>query len=279
MRKWLLVCVIWLGCLQVRAQFPFYEGAGVSAAAGTWSHTYFSPGGRIIVPSMLAGSSGFNIRLQAGRPYFLKGLSAMHADLSLAVSPVSGLAFHFSRFGNQFFRETNAAVATGRKIGRRLGIGLAFGLNHHHQVYFGSQTVYSVGGNLHWTHKGTGAGIFYHSSAGLKPGSENNAVTGKDYIVGGGLGKDWSESLYGDINFYYQAGVGMAGWASMQYRFITPALIAIRVDSRPLRYSFEAGYTLKPYALMVTGGWHPVLGWTPGIAIQFRTPAKKQEHE
>lgn len=269
MREWLLVGVIWLGCLHGSAQIPFFQKAGLAEPAGTWSHLVFSPGTRLLLPSMLAEDAGFRVRVQTARPYFIKDLSMVRADAIVPISPASGFAVMAGRYGNEYFRETAAALAAGRKLGRRIGAGLVFGLGNSRQMYFGRHSVFRAGGSIHWSKNGTGAGLFFHSELG----------PGRGLVAGGGLGRDWSDSFYADINFYYQSQLGLATWVSVNYHFLTHAILVLKVETKPLRYSFETGYTLKAYSLLVTGGWHPDLGLSSGFGIQFRKPSGKQADE
>ncbi|MFD2527904.1 hypothetical protein ACFSQD_18920 [Flavihumibacter stibioxidans] len=279
MKLWLVVCIVWLGFLQIRAQLPAFRETGWHASAGSWSHLLFSPAGRLITPSMLAEKPVLAIRTHANRPFFISGLSSVQADASIPVSENAGMALRLDRYGNEFFRETGAALATGLKIGQRIGVGLSFGVKRYRVIYFGSSSVFQAGGSIHWSGNNAIAGFFIHSLINGPHFATPDSNVRNTIIAGTGIGRTWAGSLYTDINFYYFTGEGIAGRASLQYQILSAVLLAMQVETKPLRYGFEAGYTLKEYALMVTTGWQPSLGWSPGIAIHFRKPSKRKENE
>jgi hypothetical protein len=63
--------------------------------------------------------------------------------------------------------------------------------------------------------------------------------------------------------------------AGMQYKFLTQLLARIGISSATSSAWLGIGFKLKSFRLDLTAGYHPQLGITPGLLLEFNFNSKE----
>jgi hypothetical protein len=251
---------------QAQAQFRLNE---LPASAAIFSSQFASPSAALINPAALANLPGAGLMLFARRPYAIAALSElqMHAAFPLSVS--SGVYGGCRRFGTDYFSEICLATGYGLLLSKQLQIGINFQYTTAKPKGFLKNSTLVAGFSANYSGSQFTTGVFF------KYGLTNFAYIPDRYTMAGlGIGKDWSPQLYTDVLIYFDSAIGWAEVISVQYELAPAWLIALRVETRPFRYTFETGYRRHRLSLRISSEWHPQLGFSPGIVLAYSLSSK-----
>ncbi|MBZ5857121.1 hypothetical protein [Flavihumibacter profundi] len=257
-----------------KAQNGYLTLKGWQPAAGTWSHIFNSPAAPFVNPAAFASLSRPALLLVSQKPFYINELSELQAFAGWPVANGSGAGLVISRFGNASFNEIHYGLGYGLHLNSHWQLGVSFLYLTGKFSGFSARSGLQAATGLQWFNNGFSAGLFYHSAAIQLP-----YKTSRLWLIGGGMGKDWSGQLYTDGSVYFTVYEGLVASISLQYQLLEAWRLAIRIQSNPLRYGFESGYFHKAISLRIYSEWHPQIGWSPGLVLGISKKQKTAAHE
>jgi hypothetical protein len=270
---WALVDLFILS-FTVKAQNGYLALKGWQPSAGTWSHIFNSPAAPFGNPAAFASLASPAILLVSQKPFYIKELSELQAFAVWPVTQGSGAGLVFSRFGNASFSEIYSGLGYGLHLNSHWQLGVSFQYQYSKFSGFSVRSGLQAATGFQWFNNGFSAGLFYHCAAIQLP-----YKTSRLWLIGGGMGKDWSGQLYTDGSVYFTVYEGLVASISLQYQLLEAWRLAIRIQSNPLRYGFESGYFHKAMSLRIYSDWHPQIGWSPGLVLGISKRQKTAAHE
>ncbi len=240
-------------------------GELLPASAGAWSRVFHSPAAALINPAVLGMPSAPAVVLVSKRPFLVKDLSAMQLYATHPDAGQGNIFIGCYRFGNPFYAELTLSAGYGLQLYKWLQLGIA--AHGTFSKVKGSVRSFAImpAISLQYSKGQTLGGIFmqYRSSPALP-------IPAPYWIVGAGIGRDWSGQLYTDLILYYSYQNGFNSMVSVQYQVLQAWCLAFRVQTRPFRYSFETGYQKNRFSIRVCTDWHPQMGFSPGILLCYQ---------
>lgn len=254
-----------IGCLFISIMLKgqlnaFHE---LHPAASPLSKHFISPTAFFLFPASLGFESAYAVRLSADRPFFVPGLSSTSIGGILPIFSGTALGLSFSSSGNDHLKYFEPVIALGQKVSANCSIGALFKFKHVAVRSLGSFSIPMCGISLRRNFRGWQSGITFSVEKNQVP------VNRLSYATSFGIGKDWSEELYTDINFITWSG-GKSVFSSFRYLGISAIVIGVSWQSKPGQYAFEAGWQLRGWQICVHSKWHPQIGWSPGISFSYR---------
>lgn len=178
-------------------------------------------------------------------------------------------------FGFSDYNETQIGLAYGRKLGSKVDIGAQFNYNGIRISGYGNATAVSfeLGTVLHITDK-LHAGVHVANPVGGKFGKDQQEKLSSVYATG--LGYDASENFFVSAEIEKEEDQPVNVNAGLQYKFLPQLLARAGISSATSSGWIGLGLTIKSLRIDVTAGYHPQLGVTSGLLLQF-SPQKNNQ--
>lgn len=217
----------------------------------------------------LAQLNRFSAGVFAERRFLLESL---HLFSFAAVIPTSSGSFGISssRLGYAAFNRTQAGLAYGRSLGKKLDIGIqADYLAMHIREYGNTSAVTFEGGMIfHFSDQWhAGARVFNPLRQGYNrlPEEKIPAL----YTLGSGF--ELSEKFYAGLEAVAETGTKTLLRFFMHYRPHPRFILQGGLATEPGGHFIGMGLLLKNLRMDFTGSYHPQLGVTPGAGIIFQS--------
>jgi hypothetical protein len=271
MRTVRLICVLLIH-LQVHGQLSHVQLENSYITAGAYSHHFRDAFSFVVNPACLGEIQNFQSGLLTERKWMLKELD--NAEIT-SCFPVrgGGLGLALQHSGDADYREQSLALAYGIKAGR-LQIGTEF--NYLLDQAIGYE-VNSFGDAL--------AGICFHVSdkltAGWVLGLPVFGIAGKTNPERGpqffnmGFGYEWRPDLFMSIQIEKESGLPVDITVYTEYRYGEQFFFAFGINGMAGAIYFKSGWKKNRLGIQIYSLFEPVLGFSPGFAIQWESKNRK----
>jgi len=177
-------------------------------------------------------------------------------------------------YGFSDYNETQLGLAYGRKLGSKVDIGAQFNYNGIRISGYGNASAISfeLGTVLHITDK-LHAGVHVANPVGGKFGKDQQEKLSSVYATG--IGYDASERFFVSTEIEKEEDHPVNVNAGLQYKFLPQLLARIGISSATSSGWVGLGIMIKSFRIDVTTGYHPQLGITPGLLLQFNFNSKE----
>ncbi|ULQ53030.1 hypothetical protein [Flavihumibacter fluvii] len=271
MHKIVLLLLFILRLTGLHGQHPM---DAIPPSSAIWSQLFRSPAATLVNPAALSLPAPPALVITSKRPYSIDALSEVQFHSSFNIAEHSGMFIGCRRFGNNYFSELAISLGYGIQLNQSMQLGITVQQSTNKVNGFDKSTAIIPGASLQWTSINFTGGLFLQY--GFLPAP---SLPARYWILGAGIGKDWSTGLYTDLTVSYGAGTGVRVMASFQYEFVKSWRIAISLQTNPSRYSFETGYQYKQINFGICSDWHPQLGWSPGVLLGFTGTPKNNRND
>jgi hypothetical protein len=220
----------------------------------------------------LAQVNGLAAGLYGERRFMLDELSNYSAIAAVPLKAGNfGLKANYAGFTD--FNETQIGLAYGRKLGKKVDIGLQFNYNAILINNYGSSSAISfeLGAILHLTEK-LHAGLHISNPVGGKFGKDEHEKLSSLYTVG--MGYDASDKFLISTEIQKEEDQPVNVNAGFQYKIASQLLVRAGISSATSTIWAGVGLSLKSLRLDIVTGFHPQLGVTPGIMLLFTGKSK-----
>lgn len=205
------------------------------------------------------------------RRFLLTELNLYQAAFALPASS-GNFGLKTSYYGFSDYNETQVGLAYGRKLGKKVDVGVQFNYNSLRINSYGNASAinFEIGTILHLTEK-LNAGIHVYNPVGGKFGKNNNEKIASDYTFG--FGYEASNKFFVSAEIEKEENQPVNVNAGMQYRFLPQLMARAGIATATSNAFFGFGFFLKSFRIDVTAAYHPELGVTPGLLLLFNLPS------
>lgn len=240
-----------------------YLHAGTYSLQHTDAFSFFSN------QATLANINSFTAGVYGERRFMLKELSLYHA--AVVVSTGSGnFGLRGGYFGGATNNETQAGLGYGRKLGKKVDIGVQFNYYNVQLSGYGNASAINVE-----------AGLLYHITdqmhLGLHTYNPTKVALGKNgeeklaAIYNLGFGYEPSEKFFISAEAEKINDEPVNINAALQYKFTDVLLARGGVSTGNQIIFFGLGMHLKGFRLDATASFQPHLGVTPGLLLIYNS--------
>lgn len=277
MKKKLFLSCFWVAPFLVKGQFA--RSSASFAYAGPFACSRFQPNtlSTTVNPAALARITQSSMVIYGERKFNFPELSSVHALLGLVTGSGNrfGLSAHHSGFSS--YNESQAVMGYGRPLGNKADIGIQF---NYHSIRIGngygnaSAITADAGILLHLSEK-LHTGFYCRNPVGGKFGKESGEKI--PLVVGFGWGYDVSENFFIGASVEQEEKQPVRPEIGLQYRFVPQAWARIGIGAATGEGWIGLGYQLKKFGVEINAAYHPYLGFSPGLLLQFQFSHKEKE--
>lgn len=221
----------------------------------------------------LAQLENISAAVYGERKFLLTELNSYTTVIGLPTSSGNfGLKAAYNGFSD--YNETQIGLAYGRKLGKKIDVGVQFNYQGLRIAGYGNASAISfeLGTILHLTDQ-LHAGVHVSNPVGGKFGKDQQEKLSSVYAVG--LGYDASEKFFISAEIEKEEGQPVNVNAGMQYKFIPQILVRVGMSSATSSAWVGVGLMIKSIRLDITTRYHPQLGITPGLLLLFNFNEKQ----
>lgn len=189
-----------------------------------------------------------------------------------------GLQLNYAGFKN--FSENKIGLAYARKLGKLVDVGVQFNYYGYRIPAYGNASTinFEIGAMMHLTDK-LNAGIQVYNPVGGKLGTSASLSTKEEKLASAykaGLGYDVSDQFFicAEINKEEDKPVHVV--AGLQYQFAKQFFARAGFIGESTTAYAGAGISWKNLRLDVSSGYHPQLGFSPGILLMINFNSRKE---
>lgn len=184
-----------------------------------------------------------------------------------------GVKMNYSGFTN--FNESAVGLAYGRSLGKMVDIGVQFNYYGYHIPSYESASAvnFEIGAMLHLTDK-INAGIHAYSPVGGKLGKSGDEKLASVYKFG--VGYDASENFFISTEVIKEEDKPVNVTGGVQYQFENKFFARLGFASETGSVFGGVGFSWKNLRLDIATGYHPQLGFSPGLSLIANFKGKKQ---
>jgi hypothetical protein len=181
-----------------------------------------------------------------------------------------GIQLNYAGFKN--FNENKIGLAYARKLGKLLDVGVQFNYyGYRIPAYENASTInFEIGAMLHVTDR-LNAGIHVYNPVGGKLGKNSDEKLASAYKFG--LGYDASDKFLISSEIIKEEDKPVNVIAGLQYQFVKKFFVKAGFISESTTAYAGAGVAWKNLRLDISSGYHPQLGFSPGLLLimNFKT--------
>lgn len=187
-----------------------------------------------------------------------------------------GIQINYTGFKN--FKENKIGLAYARKLGKLVDVGVQFNYYGYNIPAYGKASTinFEVGAIFHLTEK-LNAGIHVYNPVGGKLGTSASLSADEEKLAAAykmGLGYDASEKFFISAEIIKEEAKAVNVVAGLQYQFAKQFFAKAGFVSESGSGYAGAGVGWKNFRLDIASGYHPQLGFSPGILLIMHFKSK-----
>jgi len=204
-------------------------------------------------------------------------LSSTNLYSAVAVMPTHQGSFGLQAdyFGFKNYNESQIGLAYGRSLGSKVDMGVKFNYyGFRIPGYTNASTLnFEIGVITHLSEK-LHAGIHVYNPVGGKLSKMNNEKLSSIYKFG--IGYDASEKFLISAEIIKEEDQPINADVGVQYNFEKQFFVRAGTSTETANSYIGAGVSWNIFRLDITGGYHPQLGFTPGIMLSINFNKKEE---
>lgn len=184
-----------------------------------------------------------------------------------------GVLVNYAGFKN--FNENKIGLAYAKRLGKFIDVGVQFNYYGYRIPAYGnaSSLNFEIGAMLHLTDK-LNAGIHVYNPVGGKLGKNSSEKLASAYKAG--LGYDASDKVFIGTEIIKEEDKPVSVIAGLQYQFAKQFFAKLGFVSESGSAYAGAGVGWKKLRLDISTGYHPQLGFSPGILLLINFKSKAE---
>lgn len=177
-------------------------------------------------------------------------------------------------FGFTNYNESQIGIAYARNLGSKLDIGVKFNYYGFKIPGYGNSTAinFEIGAIAHLSDK-LNAGVHIYNPVGGNLSKQQDEKLGSAYTFG--MGYEASESFFVSAEIIKQEDMPVNVNAGFQYNFLKQFFVRSGISTETTNSYAGAGISWKNFRLDVNTGYHPQLGFTPGMLLIVNFKSKE----
>jgi len=185
-------------------------------------------------------------------------------------------ALHTSHFGLLDYGELTAGLSYGRLLGRSFAAGVRIGVLTFHTLQgYGSKTLpLGALGFQFRAHKRWVLGLLIENPVPVKVSAETGEVL--PLLIKTGIGGSLNDHFR--IMTEVEKGIDRPFILRAGLEYLIAGKLAVRLGyvSKPGTVTAGTSILMARWEVGISAGFHPVLGWTPGISVQWIVRSSKK---
>jgi hypothetical protein len=236
---------------------------------GTYSINHTDAFSFISNQAALANINNFTAGVYGERRFMLEALSMYNA--AIVVPAGSGnFGIKGGYFGNTAYNESQAGLGYGRKLGKKLDIGVQFNYyNVQISGYDNASAINAEGGLIYHLTPQIHIGVHAYNPTSVALGKTEEEKLAAIYNAG--IGYEASDKFFISAEVEKIDDMPLNVNAGLQYKFSDVLLARGGVATRTSTVFFGLGMHLKNLRLDATASVHPQLGVTPGLLLIYNS--------
>lgn len=184
-----------------------------------------------------------------------------------------GIQLNYAGFKN--FNENKIGFAYARKLGKLVDVGVQFNYYGYRIPAYGNASAinFEIGAMMHLTDR-FNVGIHIYNPVGGKLGKNSEEKLASAYKFG--LGYDASDKFFISSEIIKEEDKAVNVIAGLQYNFAKQFFFKAGFISESTTVYAGAGIAWKNLRLDVSSGYHPQLGFSPGLLLLMNFKTKKE---
>ena len=222
----------------------------------------------------LAQTKNAGIGIYGERRFLLKETSSYTLGAAFPTRMGNfGLQLNYSGFKN--FNENKISLAYARKLGKVVDVGVQFNYYGYRIPAYGnaSSINFEIGAMMHVTDK-LNAGVHVYNPVGGKLGKDKEEKLASAYKAG--LGYDASDHFFISAEIIKEEDKPVNVIAGLQYQFAKQFFVRAGFISESTTVYAGAGVGWKNFRLDISSGYHPQLGFSPGILLLMNFKGRQE---
>jgi len=210
-----------------------------------------------------------------GEKRFLLSSTNLYSAVAVLPTTQGNFGLEVDYFGYKNYNESQMGLAYARSLGSKLDIGIKFNYyGFRIPVYVSSSAVnFELGAIAHLSEK-LHAGIHVYNPVGGKLSNTDNEKLSSIYKFG--IGYEASEKFLVSIEIIKEEDQPVNVDVGFQYNFMKQFFVRAGTSTETTNSYVGAGISWKNFRLDLTAGYHPQLGFTPGLLLIMNFNKKEE---
>ncbi|MGI8581794.1 MAG: hypothetical protein ACR2KX_06355 [Chitinophagaceae bacterium] len=204
-------------------------------------------------------------------------LSSINLYSAVAVLPTKqgNFGLQADYFGYKNYNESQIGIAYARNLGSNLDIGIKFNYYGFRIPAYGNSSAinFELGAIAHLSDK-LHVGIHAYNPVGGKLSKTDNEKLSSVYKFG--IGYEASEKFLVSTEIIKEEDQPVNVDVGVQYNFMKQFFVRAGTSTETTNSYAGAGISWKSFRLDITGGYHPQLGFTPGLLLVINFNKKEE---
>jgi len=272
--KILLLALLIINVNQLLAQSLRYSLAQPYISLSAYSSKQIDPLSFTGNQAALAQVKSAGIGVFGERRFMLSETSVYTLGASLPTRLGNfGIQLNYAGFKN--FNENKIGLAYARRLGKLVDIGVQFNYYGYRIPSYGNASTinFEIGAMLHLTDR-LNAGIHVYNPVGGKLGKNSDEKLAASYKFG--LGYDASDRFFISSEIIKEEDKAVNVIVGMQYHFAKQFFVKAGFISESTTAYAGAGVAWKNLRVDISSGYHPQLGFSPGLLLIINFKPKEK---
>ena len=211
-----------------------------------------------------------------GEKRFLLSSTNMYSAVAVLSTGKGNFGFQADYFGYKSYNESQVGLAYARSLGSKLDIGVKFNYYGFRIPAYGNASAvnFELGAIAHLSEK-LHVGIHAYNPVGGKLSKTDDEKLSSVYKFG--IGYEASEKFLVSTEIIKEEDQPVNVDVGVQYNFMKQFFLRAGTSTETSNSYVGAGISWKSFRLDITGGYHPQLGFTPGLLLIINFNKKEDE--
>ncbi|MDB5199975.1 MAG: hypothetical protein JWO92_1938 [Chitinophagaceae bacterium] len=210
-----------------------------------------------------------------GEKRFLLSSTNLYSAVAVLPTKQGNFGLQADYFGYKNYNESQIGIAYARSLGSKLDIGIKFNYYGFRIPAYGNSSAinFEIGAIAHLSEK-LHVGIHAYNPVGGKLSKTDNEKLSSIYKFG--IGYEASDKFFVSTEIIKEEGQPVNLEAGVQYNFMKQFFVRAGTSTETTNSYVGAGISWKSFRLDITGGYHPQLGFTPGLLLMINFNKKEE---
>lgn len=206
---------------------------------------------------------------------FLLSSTNLYSAVAVLKTKQGNFGLQADYFGFKNYNESQIGIAYARSLGNKLDVGIKFNYYGFRIPAYGNSSAinFEIGAIAHLSEK-LHIGIHAYNPVGGKLSKTENEKLSSVYKFGAGY--EASEKFLVSAEIIKEEDKPVNVDVGMQYNFMKQFFLRAGTSTETTNSYVGAGIGWKNFRLDITGGYHPQLGFTPGLLLIINFNKKEE---
>lgn len=207
---------------------------------------------------------------------FLLSSTNLYSAVAVLSTAKGNFGLQADYFGYSNYNESQIGIAYARSLGSKLDVGIKFNYYGFRIPAYGNASAinFEAGAIAHLSEK-LHVGIHTYNPVGGKLSKTDNEKLSSIYKFG--IGYEASEKFLVSTEIIKEEDQPVNVDVGLQYTFLKQFFVKAGTSTETTNSYVGAGISWKNLRLDITGGYHPQLGFTPGLLLLINFNKKDNE--